>query len=97
MEPAPEIPVTEMETEPETTAEPVIEQPAIPSTFSIHFLDVGQADAALVECDGHYMLIDGGNKADSDMIYSVLKNTGVEKLDIVVGTHGHEDHIGGLP
>lgn len=67
------------------------------SSFSIHFIDVGQADAALVECDGHYMLIDGGNKEDSQTIYSVLKNTGVEKLSIIVGTHGHEDHIGGLP
>lgn len=67
------------------------------SSFRIHFIDVGQADAALVVCDGHYMLIDGGNKADSDVIYSVLKRSGAAKLDIVVGTHAHEDHIGGLP
>lgn len=67
------------------------------STFLVRFIDVGQADAALVECDGHYMLIDGGNKADSSVLYTVLKNGGVRHLDLVVGTHAHEDHIGGIP
>jgi competence protein ComEC len=43
------------------------------STFEIHFIDVGQADAALVLCDGESMLIDGGNKADSSLIYPISK------------------------
>lgn len=66
------------------------------SSFCITFIDVGQADSALVECDGHYMLIDGGNVADSDLIYTVLKKNGVSHLDYVIATHAHEDHVGGL-
>lgn len=77
-----------------TTPEPTIPED---SSFSITYLDVGQADAALVECDGHYMLIDGGNKGDSSIMYTVLKNAGITHLDIVVGTHAHEDHIGVFP
>jgi len=58
---------------------------------------VGQADSALVDCDGHYMLIDGGNVADSSLLYSFLKSRDIKYLDYVIGTHGHEDHIGGIP
>lgn len=71
-------------------------QDPVSSTFWVKFLDVGQADAALVQCDGHYMLIDGGNKADSSLIYSVLKSNEAKTLDLIVCTHPHEDHVGGL-
>ena len=66
------------------------------STFAVHFIDVGQADCALVACDGQYMLIDGGNAGDSDLVYTYLKEQDVEHLDYLVATHLHEDHIGGL-
>lgn len=66
------------------------------SSFTIHFIDVGQADAALVLCDDSAMLIDGGNAADSDLIYSYLKKHDVDHLDYIVCTHAHEDHVGGL-
>lgn len=65
-------------------------------TFSVRFLDVGQADAALVVCDGHYMLIDGGNRDDSELMYTVLSENEISRLDMVIATHVHEDHIGGL-
>ena len=64
--------------------------------FKVYFIDVGQADAALIICDGKTMLIDGGNAADSNLMYSFLQKKGITKLDYVIATHAHEDHVGGL-
>lgn len=69
---------------------------SVDGSFTIHFIDVGQADSALVTCDGHSMLIDGGNVDDSNLLYSVMQRETDGHLDYVVGTHAHEDHIGGL-
>ena len=66
------------------------------SSFEVHYIDVGQADSELVICDGKAMLIDGGNAADSNLIVSYLRDCNVDHLDYVIGTHAHEDHIGGL-
>lgn len=66
------------------------------SSFSIMFIDVGQGDSALVECDGHYMLIDGGDKAHGDKVYNVLAEKGITTLDYLVISHLHTDHYGGL-
>ena len=66
------------------------------SSFSVTFIDVGQGDSTLVECDGHYMLIDGGDVAAGDKVYNILEERGIQRLDILVMTHLHADHIGGL-
>ena len=83
--------VTENETE-ESTEAPVKTN----GTLEVHFIDVGQADASLVICDGISMLIDGGNAGDSSLIYSYLKKKGIDHLDYIINTHPHEDHVGGL-
>ncbi|MBR3894610.1 MAG: MBL fold metallo-hydrolase [Clostridia bacterium] len=84
------------ETEPQETDAPQVGNGSIESSFAVHFIDVGQADAALIRCTGKTMLIDGGNKEDSDLIYTYLKKQGITHLDYVVCTHAHEDHVGGL-
>ncbi len=73
--------------------------PAAPEAdgqLQVHFIDVGQADCALLSCDGKYMLIDGGNVADSSLVVSYLQRAGVAELEAVVCSHAHEDHVGGL-
>ena len=64
--------------------------------LTVHYIDVGQADSILLECAGQFMLIDGGNVADSSLVVSYLQKQGVKELELVVCTHAHEDHVGGL-
>jgi len=73
--------------------------PSVPEGeyLRVHFIDVGQADCALVESGGQYMLIDGGNVEDGQLVVSYLMDQGVQELAYVVCSHAHEDHVGGLP
>ena len=81
-----------------TAAPNTSETTAIPqsSTFTVHFIDVGQGDSALILCDGKSMLIDGGKPKASDIIYTYLKKQNITCLDYIIGTHPDDDHIGGL-
>ena len=65
--------------------------------LTVHFIDVGQADCALLECGGQYMIVDGGNVEDGQKVISYLQQQGVQELSAVVCSHAHEDHVGGLP
>ena len=62
----------------------------------IDFIDVGQADSILVRNQDKIMLIDAGTNEAGEMVVKYLQNLGITKIDYLVGTHPHEDHIGGL-
>lgn len=64
--------------------------------LTIYFLDVGQADSILLTNGGEAMLIDAGSNAAGQKVVASLREKGVNRLKYAVGTHPHEDHIGGL-
>lgn len=65
-------------------------------TLTVTWLDVGQGDAAVIQCGGQSMLIDGGKPEKSSYIYAWLQQHGLSYLDVIVATHVDADHIGGL-
>ena len=64
--------------------------------LTAHFIDVGQGDSILLQFDGKNVLIDGGIQEMGPRVETYLRNHGVSSLDLLVATHPHEDHIGGL-
>ena len=69
---------------------------APPSSFEVRFLDVGQGDAALVRTpEGARILVDAG--PDEQEVAIRLASLGVGRLDLVVASHGHQDHVEGFP
>ncbi len=65
-------------------------------SFNVHYIDVGQGDCTLIECEGKYMLIDAGENGHEQQVLNYLNSVGVEKLDYIIATHQHSDHIGGM-
>lgn len=68
----------------------------VESKLQIHYIDVGQADAILIKQGEHSMLIDAGKNDTEDYVVNYLKQQGITKFNYIVGTHVHEDHIGGM-
>ncbi len=65
--------------------------------LKIHIIDVGQGDSSFIELpDGTTMLIDAGEREYGEQVVNYIGNLGHQKIDYLVGTHPHSDHIGGL-
>ena len=70
---------------------------SLASTLRVHFIDVGQADAILIQTPaGLNILIDAGEKRTATDLIDYLKEQGVKRLDYLIATHPHADHIGGM-
>ena len=69
----------------------------VKENLEVYFFDVGQADSTLIKQGEYTMLIDAGNNEDGINLVNYLKEEiEVEDIDVLVGTHPHEDHIGGM-
>ena len=62
----------------------------------VHFIDIGQGDATLIQTSEGVVLIDGGDRHTSDDLLAYLRGLGINNITYLIATHPHSDHIGGL-
>lgn len=75
---------------------PFIKSVPTDGSVSVYFLDVGQGDSELIVTDTAAVLIDGGERTEGDTLLADFQQYGISKLDYVIASHPHTDHIGGL-
>lgn len=76
---------------------PEVPKPSVKKEASVHFIDVGQGDATLLQTpEGANILVDAGVAKEGATVVQTLREHGVESLDLVIATHPHADHIGGM-
>lgn len=67
-----------------------------PHVMVVHYIDVGQGDSILIQVNNRNLLIDSGPKTDEKKLFSYLSSIYLDKLDYVIATHPHDDHIGNM-
>ena len=75
------------------TSGPTLPAQPVEGVLTVHYIDVGQGDSFLLSCGGEYMLIDCGDSGRGDDVVAYLQQLGVTKLDYLVGSHPHADHM----
>lgn len=68
----------------------------IKTEMKVHYIDVSQGDSELIQVNGKNMLIDSGPRSSEKDLINYLNNLNIKKLDYVIATHPHEDHIGNM-
>lgn len=69
---------------------------AVDGTLEMHTIDVGQGDSTLILQGNNAMLIDCGTKSKGQDVTNYLQSLGISKIDVLIGTHPHDDHMGGM-
>lgn len=75
---------------------PNLEVKSESNLVKVNYIDVGQGDSELIQSNGNNMLIDAGTKDSEDALDSYLRGANVREINVLVATHPHADHIGGM-